>query len=174
MKLQLELNFLAQRACWEQRLPRDDANVWKGGRSVRLGGKCDRRPCCSSSPRRSRRSSPSPSPAPHGSDRSCLAPHWCSSIKYLLFLRSNVASHPVASRHLFPPSRQHPSFPATRSRRTLLFPLSSRTRHVRCPNSGLFLLRLGVPSGHANPSLLEPRCSCCDESGHEILLHFRS
>ena len=47
----LELNFLAQRACWEQRGPRDDANVWRGGRSVSLGGKCDRRRYSSSSPK---------------------------------------------------------------------------------------------------------------------------
>ena len=39
-KLQLELNFLAQRVYYEQGLACEELNVWKGGRSVGVGGSC--------------------------------------------------------------------------------------------------------------------------------------
>ena len=39
-KLQLELNFLAQRVYYEQGLSCEELNVWKGGRSVGVGGSC--------------------------------------------------------------------------------------------------------------------------------------
>ena len=39
-KFQLELNFLAQRVYYEQGLSCEELNVWKGGRSVGVGGSC--------------------------------------------------------------------------------------------------------------------------------------
>lgn len=84
----------------------------------------------------------------------------------------SVASHSLASLHLFPPSPQHLAFPSTLLRRSFLLSLPSRARHLRCPNSGLFLHCVRITLVVPNTAIPKEAGITGNESRHGVALHF--